>query len=88
MTDANVEALRASINQVQGEIGRIQSALAVVNDRADGALAIMGRLSEGSNNERLQQAIEAIASLPVAAEEMLAKTALAVDELEAYAATR
>lgn len=88
MSDENVEGLRAAVNAAQAEIGRIQSAAMVLQDRADGALAIMGRLSDGSSNPQLEAAITAIGSIPLTVEEIVSKTAEAVDNLEAYAATR
>lgn len=87
--EGSIEGLRAACDRAIAEVQRIQSALGIVQDRCDGALALMATLAADSTNDNLVQAQARIAILSMkAGEDLMMITQIAVGEIEAYASSR
>ncbi len=84
----NVEGLRASITKAQMEIEKIQSALNLVMERVDSANHMVTSFADDSKSQQITFTLVALAGISEGVEPLIIQAMEAIEQLEAYAATR
>jgi len=88
MSDGTVEELKAAIDTAIQEIERLQGALGVADDRADGALQIISRVSDGSGNDQITSAMLFLSQIKQSKEENIARCLRSIEALNVYKSQR
>lgn len=85
--EGTVSSLRATVARTLEEIGRTQSAFSLAMDRAQQSRDILGRGFADSNRDEIAAALAAMDSAREIAEQAIAATVIAQEQLTAYAGT-
>lgn len=82
-----VADLRASLDRAKAQIGELQSAIVLANDRAEGARQTLGLATEGTSRTGIHAAMAALVDVSERLDQAIADTLMAVEHIDTYAAT-